>query len=153
MQIRLPLMVMAHLKSLQTRQQPEERYDWKLHPVKLMYKRGYGIEDVQRFFAFLDGVMDLPKGLEVQFHQELDQLEGDNQMPYITSVERLGRRIGLLQGIESMIRLRFKEEGLTLMPEIQDIHNYLFLEGVLKKAETVATLDELRQFVAEQPKD
>ena len=43
-------------------------------------------------------------------------------MPYVTSIERLGRRKGMCQGIEALLRVRFGEEGLKLMPEIREIH-------------------------------
>ena len=146
------LMVMAHLKSLQTRQQPEERYDWKLHLVKLMYKRGYGIEDVQQFLDFIDWMMDLPKGLDIRFNNEIEQFEKEQEMQRVTSFERVGIRKGLFLGLEAILELRFGEKGLALMPEAQEIYNHEIVQTVLDKAKT-ASLEELRQFVAEQPRD
>ena len=74
-------------------------------------------------------------------------------MPYVNSIKRLAIRDGVLQGVETMLDFRFGEEGLKLMPEVQEIHNYLLVEAVLKKTKTAESLEEIRQFVAEQPKD
>lgn len=43
-------------------------------------------------------------------------------MPFITTPERVGRRAGMREGIESLLRVRFGEEGLKLMPEIQQVY-------------------------------
>lgn len=40
-------------------------------------------------------------------------------MPFVTTPERVGRRAGIRRGIEVVLRLRFGEDGLKLMPEIR----------------------------------
>jgi len=40
-------------------------------------------------------------------------------MPYITSVERVGMKKGLLKGIELGLEVKFGAEGLKLLPEIE----------------------------------
>jgi flagellar biosynthesis/type III secretory pathway protein FliH len=42
--------------------------------------------------------MVLPEELEVRFQTELARLEEETQMPYITSIERMGIERGLQQG-------------------------------------------------------
>jgi hypothetical protein len=57
-------------------------------------------------------------------------------------MERLARREGMREGIESLLRVRFGEEGLKLMPEI---HEEEKLRAILKTLETAASPDEVRQ--------
>ena len=46
-------------------------------------------------------------------------------------------------GIESLLRVRFGEEGLKLMPEIQEIYEEEQLQAILKALETAASPDEV----------
>jgi hypothetical protein len=51
----------------------------------------------------------------------------------------------LRRGIEAMLRMRFGEEGLKLMPEIREVHEEDKLEAILTALETGASLDETRR--------
>lgn len=55
-------------------------------------------------------------------------------MPYITSVERIGIRQGLLEGIELGLELKFGSEGLGVLPKIsriQDVEQWCCLTRYL----------------------
>ena len=54
------MVVLAHLKTLETRRSPADRYAWKLRLVKGLYQRGMDAEDVRQLFRFIDWIMDLP---------------------------------------------------------------------------------------------
>jgi hypothetical protein len=82
--------VMAHLKAHQTRNNRQERLEWKLSLTRRLYQQGYQRQDVINLFRFIDWLMSLPKNLEQEFWREIRQLEEETRMPYITSVERLG---------------------------------------------------------------
>ncbi len=66
-------------------------------------------------------------------------------MPYVTSIERVCHCKGLRKGIQSLLRVRFGEEGLRLMPEIEQVYEEEKLEAVLKALETAASPDEVRR--------
>jgi len=66
-------------------------------------------------------------------------------MPFISTPERVGRLDGLCIGIESLLRVRFGEEGLKLMPEIREIYEYEKLKVVVKALETAASPEEVRR--------
>lgn len=89
--------------------------------------------------------MSLPAELEQEFRQEIQQLEAERRMPYITSVERSGIRQGLLKGIELGLKLKFGPEGLGILPEISELQDVNLLSAILDGLETVSTVDELRQ--------
>ncbi len=137
--------VMAHLKAQATRQDRQERFEWKLAITRRLYEKGYGREDVLNLFGFIDWVMSLPASLEQEFRQEIQQLEAERRMPYITSVERSGIRQGLLEGIELGLELKFGSEGLATLPEISGIADVEQLRAILAGLKTVNTLSELRQ--------
>ncbi len=58
------VVVLAHLKAMETRRSPAERHAWKVRLVKGLYGRGMEPEDVRRLFRFIDWVMELPEPLE-----------------------------------------------------------------------------------------
>jgi len=49
------------------------------------------------------------------------------------------------RGIESLLKVRSGDEGLKLMPEIQDIHEEEKLDAILTALETAASPDEVRR--------
>jgi hypothetical protein len=111
--------VMAHLKALETRGNQVERKDWKLSLTRRLYERGYERQDVLNLFRFLDWVLTLPESLADEFKADLERFERENQMPYITSIERRAEERGRLIGaIELGLELKFGNDGLQLLPEI-----------------------------------
>jgi len=145
--------VLAHLKTQQTRQDPETRRAWKLRLVKGLYDRGFSAADVRQLFRFIDWMMDLPEELQKQFWQEVHQYEEEKRMPYITSVERIGMKKGLLKGIELGLEVKFGAEGLKLLPEIRELKDLEVLQNVLRGVfKTATTLDQVRQIWSGSPK-
>jgi hypothetical protein len=152
--------VLAHLKSVETRQDPEARCAWKVRLIKGLYERGSSKEDVGALFRIIDWMMDLPKLVTLQFWQEMVQFEKEKQVPYITSVERLGmergkregllegKREGLLKALTLGLKLKFGPEGLQLMPAVQAITEVDKLEVLCDALEKATSLDELRQLCA-----
>ncbi|HZV04644.1 MAG TPA: hypothetical protein VE999_06115 [Gemmataceae bacterium] len=138
-------MVLAHLKARETRGDAASRHDWKVRLVRNLYERGFSPKDVRELFRLIDWLMILPPALAGLFRQELNKMQEERRMPYVTSIERLARREGQREGIESLLRVRFGEEGLKLMPEIQEIHEEETLRAILKALETAASLDEIRR--------
>ncbi len=137
--------VLAHLKARQTHGDPGARHAWKVRLVRGLYERGFNAKDVRELFRVIDWMMELSPALEEAFRQDVDSIQQEKHMPYITSIERVGHRRGLRQGIETALRIRFGEEGLKLMPEIQNIHEEDKLEAILKSLETVPSPEAVRQ--------
>jgi len=137
--------VLAHLKARETHGDPASRYDWKVRLVRNLYERGFSRREVRELFRLMDWLMVLPPPLVSLFRQEIEKIQEEKRMPYITSIERLGIRKGLCKGIESLLKVRFNDEGLKLMPEIREIHEEEKLEAILKILETATSLDEVRR--------
>jgi len=139
------VVVMAHLKTQATRRDDKSRYGWKLRLVRRLYERQYSKEDVLRLFRFIDWLMRLPEEMEDNLWRELHQYEEEKRMPYITSVERIGLKKGLLAAIKLGLKLKFGEAGLRLLPEITALTDIAVLEEITAGLERVKTLDELRR--------
>jgi hypothetical protein len=109
------VVVMAHRQTQTTTQDALERLQSKQNLIKLLYRRGYEKQDILELFLVLDRMMRLPEPLELMFRDNIKQFEEENQMPYMSSIERIGRQEGRQEGqqekaenlIESLFRSRF----------------------------------------------
>jgi hypothetical protein len=139
------IVVMAHLTAQETRNNRLRRKELKFALIRRLYEQGFAREDVVNLFYFIDWVMSLPQELEDEFWREVGQYEEERRMPYVSSVERIGIRQGLLEGIELGLELKFGSEGLDLFPEISEIRDVEQLRAILTSLRTVNTLEDLRQ--------
>ncbi len=98
--------VMAHLRTLQTKRKRQQRKRWKFDLIRRLYELGVQEKDIRNLYRFIDWVMILPKALEEEFWQEFQQFEQERTMRYITTGERIEYRRGKEEG-----RLEGKEEG------------------------------------------
>jgi hypothetical protein len=145
--------VLAHLKTVETRGAPADRRAWKVRVVKGLYERGIGPEDVRQLFRFIDWIMEIPEALDRLFWQEITIYDQDKHMPFITIAERVGIEKGkeqgllegLLQGIETCLELKFGAEGLELMPELRAIPDHELLGAVLRAIPAAASPEALRR--------
>jgi hypothetical protein len=65
------LVVLAHLKTQETHQEPEARRAWKVRLIRGLYERGLDKEAVRQLFRLIDWMMDLPAELDEHFWQEV----------------------------------------------------------------------------------
>jgi hypothetical protein len=144
--------VLAHLKTLETRTAPADRQAWKVRLVKGLHERGLNADDVQQLFHFIDWLMDLPPALEQLFDEEIHRYEEEKRMPYVTSIERRARKESLLEGIEVSLEVKFGAEGLGLLPEIREIQDPYVLRTILQAIKTAASPEELRQVWTRGPR-
>jgi len=114
------VVVMAHLKSQETRGRDRERFNWKLRLTRMLYERGYGRDEILGLYRFIDMVVRLPEEMEEEYHEEIIREEEVKGMEYITTAERIGMRKGLEQGMLEDARemvLEAVEERLGSVPE------------------------------------
>ena len=142
------VVVLAQLKATETRRSPAERHTWKVRLVKGLYERGLDPEDVRRLFAFIDWVLELPESLVPVFWDEIDAYQQEKAMPYLGTLDKMAMQMGLLQGIEACLKIKFGDEGLELLPEIHEIRDHIALGKVLKRIETAESPAALRRYCA-----
>ncbi len=117
----------------------------KIALIRHLYEIRHEKEFVQKLFRFIDWLIRLPKDLEKEFWYEIRQYEEERRMPYVTSVEIIGIKKGLKEGIELGLDLKFGSEGLLLMPDINEIEDLDILEAIKFGIKTAKTIDELRK--------
>ena len=159
------LAVMSHLKTMETRHDEDNRKRWKLYLVRKLYERGYNRNDVINFFHFIDWIIRLPDEMEEIFWQEMHQYEEEKNMPYVSSVEKIGikkgiqqgiqqgiqtgiqtgRREGMLDAIELGLSIKFGINGLRLLPTVRAIENMDRLEMI---KEAIKATDKLKEIEA-----
>jgi hypothetical protein len=92
------IVVMAHLKAIETRKDHSLRKQWKIELTRLLYEKGYSKAAIINLYRFIDWVLTLPEALEEIFVEELKVYEKEKNMPYITNAERIGRKKGKQEG-------------------------------------------------------
>ena len=149
--------VQAHLSAQIAGKDVRVGYEKKLSLIKSLYERGYGREDIVQLFRLIDWFIGLPSNEEERLWQEIQTLEEEQNMPYITSVERMGMRKGLEQGLEEgrqgdIIRiLEFRLENIP--PELREligkIKNEDVLGNLLIQAITIQSVSAFQSVVSQ----
>ncbi len=164
------VVVMAHLKALETSGDQVSRKQWKLSLIKLLYQRGYERRDVKQLLRFIDWLLALPLALQGDLWQEILTYQEEMNMPYITSLERLsmnkgleegrkkgleegreegreeGLAAGLKRGIQIALEQQFGSSGLELIPAIEEVNDIEILDRLQERLlKNQISLDELQQ--------
>ncbi len=144
------IVVMAHLKTRDTHNDEEGRKRWKLYLVRRLYERGYRREDVINLFHFIDWLMRLPEKMEESFWAEMHRYEEGKKIEYVTSVERIGIKKGMQQGMlinaqDMLIEVlteRFGRVSDELSEQIKRINSRERLKDILRQALRVKSFEE-----------
>ncbi|MEK7831279.1 MAG: cytosolic protein, partial [Acidobacteriota bacterium] len=98
------IVVMAHLRLIETARNVRQRLEWKLILTKMLYDRGYSEREVVDLFRFLDWMFFLPEDLQRQYREEIERIEEEKRMPYVTTIERMGVEKGRVEGrVEGLV--------------------------------------------------
>jgi hypothetical protein len=103
------MVVMAHLKTKETRTDAVARKEWKFKLTRLLYERGYERQDIINLFRFIDWILELPEDLKRSFRDELEAYERERQMPYVTSIEQMAE-----ERQKQAIVLKMLQENISL---------------------------------------
>ena len=103
------VVVMAHLKTKETRNDAIARKEWKFRLTRQLYEQGYDRRDIINLFRFIDWILELPESLKQAFRDELEQYEQERQMPYVTSIEQMG-----IERERQKIALKMLHENIPL---------------------------------------
>lgn len=153
------VVVMAHLKAKETQRNPQSRLRWKIALVKGMYDRGFTRKQVSELFRFIDWVLALPDKYEVQFEEAIKQIEEEQTMQYVTTIERRATRQGIEQGIEQgrlssardsvveVLGLRFQPLPEDLIEQIMALTDLDFLKTLLRQATLAGSLEEFERAI------
>jgi hypothetical protein len=137
---------LAHLKTLETRHAPNERFEWKWHLTMALYERGYKKQDVIHLFLFIDWIMTLPNELKNSFSQRVFAYEEERKMRFISSIEELGMEKGMLaearEMVAEVISTRFSQIPENILKAISTIEDRNILKELHKKAVLTRSLEQ-----------
>lgn len=149
----MAMVVMAHLKGLETQRKPARRLYWKVELYKLLHQASYTSQQIQDLFWFLDWVLTLPEPFEQQFEVVYQPYEEANKMEYVTSVERRGIQKGILQSLRAnilqILQVRFKRVPKPLIKTLQSIEDTSRLSKFHEQAVVVNSLEEFKWLVTQ----
>jgi len=141
--------VMAHLTAQETRRDVNARAQAKFALIRRLYELGYSRVAVIDLFHFIDWVMRLPDDLDAAVWRQIQQLEEEKNVTYITSVERIGREAGraegLIDGIALALEIRFGDDAQPLIAEIHQISDLPVLQQILAAVRSATSPDDVRR--------
>ncbi|NEP60191.1 MAG: hypothetical protein F6K31_24845 [Symploca sp. SIO2G7] len=157
----LAAIVQAHRAAQIARDDVGVGYANKLSLIKSLYERGYGKNDIVQLFRLIDWFIALPKFEEDRLWQEIQTLEENKKMPYITSVERRGLEKGLQQGLQQgkqenilqLLEIRFEDVAQELKQIIEKLDDIELLGKLFAQAATTQSLDEFESVVSQYVTD
>ncbi len=90
------MVVQAHLAAQATKgkESQQRRRRRKFVLTTMLYEQRDSRQEIIDLFRFIDWVLTLPSELEEAFRNDLAIYEGDQNMPYITSIERMSEARG-----------------------------------------------------------
>jgi hypothetical protein len=143
------IVVMAHLHTKGTNQNPETRLQLKLRLVRMLFEKGYNREEIIGLFRFIDWIMTLPEELANNFKTELRNQQEAGTMRYVTSIERLAKQEGIEEGrvetaresIIEVLEVRFGEIPSTIVEQINGIQDVTVLKELHRQAIATSSLD------------
>jgi len=144
------VLVMAHLRTQATTQDLTGRLQWKLSLIKRMYEVGYSRDKIQQIFRLLDRLMTLPPELDLNFQAELERFEAEQEMTYMTSIERIGRAQTLQESITEVLETRFNNVPPELIEQLKKIYELDRLKQLLKQSITISSISEFGQQLSQE---
>jgi hypothetical protein len=151
------LVILAHRAAQERRRDPVQRQALKWALTRSLYERGYRKEDILELFRLIDWLVRLPQEQEVEFRRQVAEYEAQKHMPYITSIERLGREEGRQEGrregaiitrqhaVLDALDIRFGEVADAIRQRIEAIQDEAQLRALLKSAIQVGSIEEFTQ--------
>jgi len=144
---------MAHLRTQATTQDLTGRLQWKLSLIKPMYEVGYSRDKILQLFRLLDRLITLPPELDLNFKAELDRFEAEQQMTYMTSIERIGRAQALQESIAEVLEARFNNVPPELIEHLKKIYALDRLKQLLRRASITESISEFGQQLSQENTD
>ncbi|SFR64274.1 hypothetical protein [Thiomicrospira sp. ALE5] len=88
---------------------PQQKLGAKKQLIRLLYQKGYTQQQLLELFRLIDWMITLPHNLDIEFKVLVDQIEEEQQMAYVTSVERIAMQEGRLEGkLEGKLEMALK---------------------------------------------
>ena len=120
-------------------------------------------------FRLIDWMVNLPEAAEQEFKKEIQDFEEENQMPYITSVERLARQEGISQGLSQglsqgiaegiiqnrrevileVLEVKFGEIPTEVIEKVNEIEDPTLLKTLHRQAISLGSVEQFLGYLQE----
>lgn len=152
------IIVAAHRETQQTKNDPNSRCREKLRIAKSLYQRGYQRQDILELYRLIDWMMTLPEPIQQGFQTEIRRFEEENQMSFVTYIERQAHQEGLEQGairksrelILKILNLRFASLPEELGNRLEQIQDDSILTRLFQEAAIAKSLDTFQELLDRQ---
>ncbi|MBN2506338.1 MAG: transposase [Verrucomicrobia bacterium] len=146
------IVVAAHLAAQATHRDMDQRHRLKWQLTRRLYERDFDRKNILELFRLIDWLMALPDELAVAFRGELINFETEKRMPYVTSIERLGRQEGRQEGrqqgrqealrdnILDVLETRFGALPPTMRHQVETAQDEGQLKRLLRQAAVAQSL-------------
>ena len=154
--------IAAHLKALATRRKMRSRKEWKTAILKTLLEQGRTREEIRNLFRFIDLVMPLPEVLKAEFEAEVEEMEREKGMPFLSYFEqdamkrgrREGERSGLQRGrkqdILEALELRFQAVPEEVRSAVASVRDARRLSALYRQAILCHSLEEFQDSLKTQ---
>ena len=151
------IVIAAHRAAQRRAQDPVGRKAAKWRLIRRLYERGYRKRDIIELFRLIDWLIQLPAKLTIEINRELTEYEDQKRMPYITSIERIGRRQGRQEGrqegrllaardaVRLVLESRFGHVPTSILERLARLDALDQLELLLRRASTAVSLTEFER--------
>jgi hypothetical protein len=135
------IVVQAHLAAQATKRKTsqEQRKQQKYLLTIVLYEQGWSRQQVIDLYRFIDWVLTLPPELEAAYQQDVKTYEENQNMPYISSIERTGEARGRTAEALTLVNLLLHRQLGTIPETTNEV-----LQGL-----SIAQLEQLALDLAE----
>jgi len=140
------IIALAHLKTLTTNNQLDQRQENKWNLVRALYAKGYQKPQLVKLFQLIDEMMTLPVALQQSFEKKLASYQEERIMPILSNMEKRGALANAHESVNTVLRLRFGEVPSELVALINSQDNLFKLKKLLETAVVTNSLEEFEQF-------
>lgn len=146
------VIIMAHLRTKSTTDNPEAREQWKWRIVQGLYEREYSKDEIIRLFQFVDRMMTLSEALQHRFERKVLDFEENKKMPLLSHLEKRGIEQGIEQSRkylqETLVRIvqkRFSQCSPSLIKKIHQIQDIPQLQQLIEDAIEVTSIEDFEE--------
>jgi hypothetical protein len=111
-----------------------------------LYEKGWGKADILNLYNFIDWIVTLPVPFELKYQQEIQRLEEEKHVEYISSAERIGIAKGRIEGqciiLMNQLKYRFPDIPEKYQKYIQEADGETLLK-LGKKLLEAKSLEEV----------
>ena len=117
------IVVQAHLAAQATKGKASQqrRRKRKYSLTTMLYERGWPEQEIIDLYRFIDWVLMLPPELEEAFRQDIATYERGKNMPYISTIERLGEVKGKVELIGFLLSQQMEIISADVVEELKKL--------------------------------